>query len=823
MEDAIFPISPANGLPGQARPVLPTPLTSFVGRERELERLKGLVAPPSPATRLLTLTGAGGIGKTRLALQAAHSLQDTFKDGVWLVELAPIHEAGRLAGVLAQALFIREEPGQPLLSILVASLQKKQLLLVLDNCEHLVDECARLTETLLVNCPGLTVLATSREGLGITGETILQVSSLSLQTGEAPTFFFSSNDPAQPEAARLFVERVRAVQPGFELNDHNAGVVAKICARLDGIPLALELAAARSRTLSMDQLAARLDDRFRLLTGGSRTALPRQQTLRALLDWSYNLLTGPEKVVLRRLAVFAGSFDLTAAEAICAGEYTTAAGPGRIETEEVAEWLGQLVNKSLLMTQDLPGLGGPGRAANLAKPERRYRLLETIRQYALETLEAAGESGQFRSQHGDHYLELVEAIDKELVGPDQFEAMYRLEVEQTNLNAALAWSLQNHELEKAARQAIGLWNLWYTHLQFEEVRVLEQVLAESELTPLPAHLLARLFNTLGKFNHSLISNFEKGLTYHHKALALWQELGDKTGIARAWLDIGWCYFLQFDLTEAFRGADKCFEAATKSGDKWFIAAALHLKAMVSSISGNPAAIPPLAEQALAIWRDLGDKESLVSTLAALAQSQVKQGKFEQVKPVIAEIFAHGLETGNILGMSVALNILAEIAANSRHQPEGAIRASHLFGLNRVGFDNAAVAPPPMVRAILDGIALKIKEKLDEPTFTREVEAGKKLTRAELLKLVEEITRPEPEQAAPQNLPKTPAQAHPAGLTGREVEILRLVAGGLSNPQIAEKLVLSRKTVEAHLHAIFAKIEVTSRVEATRFALENGLA
>jgi DNA-binding CsgD family transcriptional regulator len=235
-------------------------------------------------------------------------------------------------------------------------------------------------------------------------------------------------------------------------------------------------------------------------------------------------------------------------------------------------------------------------------------------------------------------------------------------------------------------------------------------------------------------------------------------------------------------------------------------------------------VPPLAEQALAIWRDLGDKGSLVSTLSVLAQSQIKQGQFEQVKPVVAEVFAHVLETGNLLGMSVALNILAEIAAHSLHQPEGAIRASHIFGLNRVGFDNAAVAPPPMVGAILDGIALKIKESLDEPTFTREVEAGKKLTRAELLKLVEEITRPEPEQTAPpENRPRTPAPTHLAGLTGREVEILRLVATGLSNPQIAEKLVLSRKTVEAHLHSIFAKIEVTSRVEATRFALENGLA
>ncbi len=788
-----------------------------------MEQISHLLTAPS--TRLLTLTGAGGIGKTRLALQTALNLQNDFKDGVWLVELAPVLEPGRLPGRIAQTLFIREEPGQPLLSIIISSLQQKQLLLVLDNCEHLIDECARVTETLLTACPGLSVLATSREGLAINGETILRVPSLSLHTGSS--FIFGAalkTDLNKSEAVRLFLERVQAAQPDFVLNDENVQPIVQICARLDGIPLALELAAARTKTLTVEQLAARLDDSFRLLTGGSRTALPRQRTLRALLDWSYNLLTEPEKVVLRRLSVFTGSFSLEAAEAICTGEFSTSSCRERIESDEVAGLLGQLVNKSLVVTQDVL----PPSENRRLKGERRFRLLEPIRQYSQQNLEGAGEIARFHGQHRDWYLQLAEEAEKNLNGPEQYKRMFRLEMEQTNLTAALAWSLQNRELEQAVRLATGLWNLWYTHLQFDEVQVLDQLVAENERTYLPPELQARLFNTLGKACHSLRNNFEKAIIFHQKALGTWQEIGDKSGVTRAWLDIGWCYFMQLKLEETLRSADNCLVASQVSGDKWFTAAALHLKAIAFSMSGHPEQATPLAEQALILWRELGDRGSLVSTLSVLAQSQVKQGKYEQVKPLVAEAFTLELETGNALGISVSLNVITDIAAHSRKQPEGAIRASRLMGLTQSGFENVSNAPPPMVRAILANIKKKIISILDEETFAHETGIGKKLTRSELIKLVEETTRPEPEATETASVPANPqkaraATAYPAGLTGREVEILRLVAAGLSNPQIAQKLVLSRRTVEAHLHTIFSKIEVTSRVEATRFALENGLA
>lgn len=358
---------------------------------------------------------------------------------------------------------------------------------------------------------------------------------------------------------------------------------------------------------------------------------------------------------------------------------------------------------------------------------------------------------------------------------------------------------------------------------FDEIRILEQILLQNEKTPLPLNLQARLFNTLGKANHSFFNNFERARFYHHKALAIWQQLDDKKEIARAILDIGWHYFMQMKLEEAINYADKILRVTPELESKWNVAAALHLKGMALMMAGKPEQAIPLADQSLIIWRELGDKTSLVSTLAILAQCQVRQGKYEEVKPVIAEAFALQLETGNAMGVSVSNNILADLAANAQKQPEGAIRACQLLGNTFREFENVNGTIPPLVAAILAKIIATIKSILNEESYSREYEVGKNLTRAELIILVEEITRPEALLPAINNIAAlTPGKIYPLGLTGREVEILRLVAAGLSNPQIAEKLILSRRTVELHLHTIFSKIEVSSRVEATRFAINYGL-
>jgi predicted ATPase/class 3 adenylate cyclase len=351
---------------------LPRQLTSFVGREQEMAEVKRLLT----ATSLLTLVGAGGAGKTRLSLQVAADVLDDYRDGVWLVELAPLTDPVLVPQAVASTLGLPERASHPTVLTLEEHLRPRSLLLILDNCEHLVTACAVLAETLLRACPNLSILATSREGLGIAGETTWRIPSLSLP--DVQHFSFGAPDVASAlshyESVRLFIDRALAVAPAFAVTNHNAPAVAQICQHLDGIPLAIELAAVRVKVLAPEQIAARLDDRFRLLTGGSRTALPRQQTLRALVDWSYDLLTGPERILFRRLSVFAGGWLLEASEGICAGD--------GVEELEVLDLLAQLVDKSLVLAEEHVG-------------EARYGLLETLRQYGTEKLRAAGEEAGF--------------------------------------------------------------------------------------------------------------------------------------------------------------------------------------------------------------------------------------------------------------------------------------------------------------------------------------------------------------------------------------------------------------------------------------------
>src|ERR1700752_3091500 len=350
---------------------LPVQLTSFIGREQELAEEKQKLE----GARLLTLIGPGGTGKTRLSLQLANDLLVSFRDGVWLIELAPITEPSLVLQAVAAVFGVREQPGMPLDSLVLNYLRDKHLLLILDNCEHLVETCAQLADQYLHHCPNLKILASSREALGINGETVYRVPSLVLpdQSKDSPESLMGY------ESIQLFVDRASAASPAFNLTEKNAASVAQICYRLDGIPLAIELAAARARVFSPEQIASRLDDRFRLLTGGSRTALPRQQTLRALIDWSYDLLSRDEQTLLRRLSVFAGSWSFEAVEVICSDL-------------DVLDLLTQLINKSLVVMEE--------------GDDTRYRLLETIRQYARDKLLEAGEGKEVRNKHLHYFLDL---------------------------------------------------------------------------------------------------------------------------------------------------------------------------------------------------------------------------------------------------------------------------------------------------------------------------------------------------------------------------------------------------------------------------------
>lgn len=420
---AFPPLRSLNTLPNN----LPVQLTTFIGREHQMAEAKRLLA----TTRLLTLTGPGGTGKTRLSLQMAADVLDAFPDGVWLVELAPLSDAALVPQTVASTWSVREQPGRPLLETLSDYLRAKSLLLILDNCEHLIDACAQLAETLLRACPHLKLLPSSREALGVAGETAYRVPSLSLPDPHQP---LSVESLSRYEAAQLFVDRARAVQPHFSLTAHNLSAVAQICQRLDGIPLALELAAARVKLFAVEQIALRLDDRFRLLTGGSRTALPRQQTLRALIDWSYDLLPVAERGALARLSVFAGGWTFGAAEAVI--------GP------EALDLLSHLVDKSLVVVDELA-----------EAPETRYRLLETIRQYARDKLLESGEAPMVRDRHLRHYLLVAEVAEPKLEGPEMLPALNQLEAELDNIRAALEWTLDRSP-QAAVQLAARLTFFW---------------------------------------------------------------------------------------------------------------------------------------------------------------------------------------------------------------------------------------------------------------------------------------------------------------------------------------------------------------------------
>ncbi|MGW5162391.1 ATP-binding protein, partial [Nonomuraea wenchangensis] len=393
-------MSPAGSLPAE--------LNSFVGRRREIAEVKRLLGEG----RLVTLAGVGGVGKSRLALRVAFDLRRAYHDGVWLVELAALESAELLVATVMAALGIQDSASRPSLEVLAAHLRDRRTLVVLDNCEHLLDPCAALADRLVRAAPGLRILATSRQALGVTGEQVLQVPTLAVpEAAEA-----GARADGQTDAVRLFAERARAVLPGFEITDANREAVARVCRRLDGIPLAIELAAVRLRALSVEQLLERLDDRFRLLTTGARTAMPRQQTLRSLIDWSHALCTEQERLLWSRLSVFSGGLDLEAAEQVCSG--------GGIPPEDVMDLVGGLVDKSVLAREE-------------HRQSVRYRLLETIRQYGRERLRESGEEAELRARHRVYFRDLALRARRGWYGPDQVAWFARLRADHGNLRTAL--------------------------------------------------------------------------------------------------------------------------------------------------------------------------------------------------------------------------------------------------------------------------------------------------------------------------------------------------------------------------------------------------
>jgi predicted ATPase/class 3 adenylate cyclase len=641
---------------------LPIPLTSFIGRERELKAIKGLLA----TTRLLTLTGVGGCGKTRLSLHVGADLLEEYPDGVWLVELAPVTDPTLVPQAVASAIGVREESrplgvdtiapaaDRLLIAKLADYLQHRKMLLILDNCEHLLSACAQLADTLLQSCPNLRILASSREGLGIAGETTWHVSPLSLPDLQQPLPAGADRLLALTlsEAVRLFVERAKAALPTFAVTDRNVLAVAQICQRLDGIPLAIELSAARVKSLTVEQIADRLDDRFRLLTGGSRTALPRQQTLQALIDWSYELLSEKERALLRRLSVFADGWTLEAAEPI--------GSEGDIEAHEVLDLLTHLVGKSLVMMEEQEG-------------EARYRLLETVRQYSRDKLLEVGEAESVRRRHRNFFLDLAERAEPEIQGPDQRVWLERLEQEHDNLRAALGWSLADRAAESSLRLVGALWWFWHVRGYWSEGRRwMEEALAGGR-GPSTSGWRAKALNGAGVLAWRQ-GDYDQATKRLEESLTLSRDADDKRGMAYAVNVLGLVAHHQGDNRRATQLLEKSLTLFREIDDKRGIAYALSILGLVAHRQGDHKHAGALCEESLALRRELGDKRGIALTLRFLGVLILHYGDYA----LAATFFEEGLELFQELGDTWGMaESLSNLGLTARFQGEHA-RAAELY-------------------------------------------------------------------------------------------------------------------------------------------------
>lgn len=694
--------TPRHNLPGQ--------LTSFIGRTREIAEVKRLISPLSredAVGRLLTLTGPGGTGKTRLGLHAAAEVMPSFPGGVWLIELAPLADPALVPQTLAAVLGVREEPERSVTTSVLGYLHDRQTLLILDNCEHLIETCAELIETILRACPTVRILATSREALGIAGETILRVPSLSLPDNRRVNGF---EGLAQSEAIQLFVERARAVNPDFELTADNAPAIAQICQQLDGIPLALELAAGRARAMTPEQIAARLDDRFRLLTGGSRTALPRQQTLKALIDWSWDLLVESERVLLRRLSVFWGGWTLEAAEAVCAD--------ATLHDVDVLNWLSHLVDKSLIAVESEAG----GAA--------RYRLLETLRQYAREKLVDAGEAKAVRARHLAFYLALAEQAEPHLHDAEQLTWLERLTQEHDNLRAALKWALAdkdqpNWSPEAGLKLAAALTGFWYLRGFWNEGRewltvMLSLAPDDDALTHPRAKALAsagwladergpeaeyyaealRLFQRLGHQRGMAFclrglgvratneGDLDTSAQLLNDSLALFKEAQDVWGIALVHLNLGWRVSYGNDQPQAEAIWEAGLQLFRQVGDRWGIAVTLGALSYIARLRGQYARAAAVSEESLQLFRELGDKAGIAVSLGRLGNVAFRQGNYAQAQTFIEQGLTLLHEMGNERDTSGAMAMLGLIAAYQGHYAQATTWLEESLTLDRDSFNSA---------------------------------------------------------------------------------------------------------------------------------------
>ena len=806
---------------------LPIQFTRFIGREADLAEVESLLA----ASRLVTLTGPGGCGKTRLAMQTANQVSGMYRDGIWWVDLATLRDPTLLPQLIVRTFGLRPVTDQPMMELLVSFVRSRQMLLVLDNCEHLGDVCVQLVRRLLTEASGIQILATSREALSLSGENIYPVAGLAWPS-KGTRQLDDIQNLVEYDAVSLFVERVRAILPGFTLTAENAHSVIEICQHLDGLPLALELASARANVLTVQEIAARLNGRLALLTASKRAGFePRHQTLRAAIDWSFTLLTAEEQLLFSRLAVFASGYSLDMAEAICAGE--------GIEAGRVLELLSSLVHKSLII------------AETTGRPEARYRFLETIREYALEKLDESGELNRLRDRHLSLFLSRAEEAM-----PKQFEAYQQLwlnwlESEHDNLRSALAWALESKQIESGLRLAGALTLFWEIRgYVLEGLRWLERFLAESdEHISLKVHVDALVFAT---FHSMLIGNARAAKTFAQKAVDLAKSAKDPDGPLLAF------------------ARDGLASAARATGD---FQAAFHL-----------------TEQNISYYRQAGPSFYLGMSLLAQGENSVQLGRYEYARERLNESLALACQEGDAFRTAHSLNTLGDLSRMEQQYVEASeayVRGLELMCeldaqrdqaslLSNLGFaylhlgelerayhsfteslviQRSQQNQPGMIECLIGLAASAVEGKrpaagarlfaaaahlgkqpsasiwkatqvefehylnrarsgLTETDFQAEQAAGRALSLEEALEYAGQIQFQL--ETLLQTKPKIPV------LTSREREVAELIAKGKTNRDIAEELVLSKRTVEKHVANILAKLEFTGRAQIVRWVIEKEL-
>lgn len=838
---------------------LPVPLTSLIGREYDVSVLVSLLAHSD--VRLLTLTGTGGIGKTRLAIQVAGEARAYFPDGVFFVTLTHLSNSELVLNTIAQSLGLKENKGQSYLEQLQALFQDRRSLLVLDNYEHLV-VTASLLEEMLKPCPSLKILVTSRLSLHLNGEHEYPVRPLTVPNQGQIDF---QKDPSTYSSVALFLDRAQTVRPEFKLLPENAPAIVQICSRLDGLPLAIELAASWVKVFAVQQLTARLMTTFQLLKSPNRTGTSHHQNLQATFEWSYQLLSHQEQTLFCRLCIFTGGFSLEAVETVCTG--------GIIEESEVLELLSHLIDHSLVQMQEIP------------RGVARYRLLEVIRQFGLEKLETEsqaktgiemerdGVTRGLHDRHRDWYLGLVEQAEPELAGKQQGRWLDRLEVEKENIRRALEWSLQKDEGEAAARIAVCLWPFWILRGYMREGcdwldRSLVKLSGQTVVRAKTLWAAGILTGRLGDANRASIL-FEE-------SLAVWRTVGDKNRIAATLATLGVALQRQGKYFQAAARLEEALPLLREVGDRQWTSIVLSNLGLLASYDGNNTRAVFLSDESLALFRSSGDIRGSASVLTNLGMISLAQGNYVLATEQCKESLALRREIGDKGGSAHTLLVLGRVAFYTR-QPQqadiyfreslaiyrsleekegialaleglagvwarfGQVRnAAKLLGSAETLLASTDVVLTPFDRAFKEYAKASIKEQFSEVDFETALVAGRALGYVHILEL-QETDLPQTSvltTTAQTSTEFVPAPHSPPGtlpgppvslpspsqdqLTSREIEVLRLVASGLSDKAVAEYLVISPRTVQWHVRSIFNKIQVSSRTAATRYAIEHKL-